>query len=149
MTILNTLFLFINTVLNIYIVISRLEADGKLYVKYEVIGKNNVSVPTHFFKVVVIENDKGEFEMNSFVIPNQSFPENTPLKNFLVPVETIERASGFLLFDGVPKNRLRAINGKKTWWFCEGMTDNSQGLQTARPDTVYHVIHASCYVREF
>lgn len=114
MTILNTLFLFINTVLNIYIVISRLEADGKLYVKYEVIGKNNVSVPTHFFKVVVIENDKGEFEINSFVIPNQSFPENTPLKNFLVPVETIERASGFLLFDGVPKNRLRAINGKKT-----------------------------------
>ena len=114
MAILNTLFLFINTVLNIYIVISRLEADGKLYVKYEVIGKNSVAVPTHFFKVVVIENDKGEFEMNSFVIPNQSFPENTPLKNFLVPVETIERASGFLLFDGVPKNRLRAINGKKT-----------------------------------
>lgn len=95
------------------IVTSRLEPDGKIYIKYEVIGKNNVSVPTHFFKVIVMETDKGEFEMNSFVIPNQSFPENTPLKNFLVPVETIERASGFLLFDGVPKHRIKAINGKK------------------------------------
>lgn len=95
------------------IVTCRLEPDGKVYIKYEVIGKNNVSVPTHFFKVIVMETDKGEFEMNSFVIPNQSFPENTPLKNFLVPVETIERASGFLLFDGVPKHRIKAINGKK------------------------------------
>lgn len=90
-----------------------MEPDGKVYIKYEVIGKNNVSVPTHFFKVIVMETDKGEFEMNSFVIPNQSFPENTPLKNFLVPVESIERASGFLLFDGVPKHRLKTINGKK------------------------------------
>ncbi|XP_062571712.1 endonuclease G, mitochondrial-like [Saccostrea cucullata] len=90
----------------------RVEPDGKLYVKYEVIGKNNVSVPTHFFKVVVMETEKGEFAMNSFVIPNQPFPKNTPLKNFLVPLETIERAAGFLIFDGVPKQRLRIINGK-------------------------------------
>ncbi len=27
------------------------EADGKRYVKYQVIGKNDVAVPTHFFKV--------------------------------------------------------------------------------------------------
>ncbi|XP_048776224.2 endonuclease G, mitochondrial-like [Ostrea edulis] len=89
------------------------EADGKLYVKYEVIGKNHVSVPTHFFKVIVMENDKGEFEMNSFNIPNQKFPENTPLKNFLAPIEAIERAAGFILFEGVPKSRLKTINGKK------------------------------------
>ncbi|XP_061164338.1 endonuclease G, mitochondrial-like [Saccostrea echinata] len=88
----------------------RLEPDGKLYVKYEVIGKNNVSVPTHFFKVVVMENEKGEFAMNSFVIPNQIFPKNTPLKNFEVPVEEIEKAAGFLLFEGVPKHKLKKIN---------------------------------------
>lgn len=29
----------------------RLENDGKLYVKYQVLGKNHVAVPTHFFKV--------------------------------------------------------------------------------------------------
>lgn len=29
----------------------RQEADGKLYVRYQVIGRNHVAVPTHFFKV--------------------------------------------------------------------------------------------------
>lgn len=29
----------------------KLESDGALYVKYKVIGRNNVAVPTHFFKV--------------------------------------------------------------------------------------------------
>lgn len=28
-----------------------MEKDGNLYVKYRVIGKNKVAVPTHFFKV--------------------------------------------------------------------------------------------------
>ena len=41
---------------NVYVVtgplyLPRQEPDGKLYVKYQVIGKNQVSVPTHFFKV--------------------------------------------------------------------------------------------------
>ncbi|CAB4066728.1 ENDOG [Lepeophtheirus salmonis] len=34
------------------------KADGKNYVKYQVIGKNNVAVPTHFFKIVVTESEK-------------------------------------------------------------------------------------------
>ncbi|XP_048759715.2 endonuclease G, mitochondrial-like [Ostrea edulis] len=88
------------------------EADGKLYVKYEVIGKNHVSVPTHFFKVIVMENDKGEFEMNSFKVPNEN-TESTPLTNFLAPIEEIERAAGFMLFEGVPKRKLKKINGMK------------------------------------
>lgn len=29
----------------------RQEADGKLYVRYQVLGRNHVAVPTHFFKV--------------------------------------------------------------------------------------------------
>ena len=35
--------------------ISHMEEDGKMYVKYQVIGQNNVAVPTHFFKVIVGE----------------------------------------------------------------------------------------------
>ena len=31
--------------------ICRTEKSGKAYVKYEVIGHNLVSVPTHFFKI--------------------------------------------------------------------------------------------------
>ncbi|KAL3871843.1 hypothetical protein ACJMK2_039815 [Sinanodonta woodiana] len=91
----------------------RKEGDGKLYVKYEVIGHNHVAVPTHFFKVVLIEDNNGDFEMLSFVLPNQAMPDNTPLKNFLVPVDSIEKAAGLLLFNSLPKTKLKSVNGKK------------------------------------
>lgn len=89
----------------------RTEADGKMYVKYQVIGKNNVAVPTHFFKVVILEKRSGEVELRSYVMPNAPVDENTPLERFLVPVESIERASGLLFVPNIMKrtSSLRAI----------------------------------------
>ncbi|KAK6470850.1 endonuclease G [Huso huso] len=89
----------------------RTEADGKMYVKYQVIGKNNVAVPTHFFKVVILEKRSGEVELRSYVMPNAPVDENTPLERFLVPVESIERASGLLFVTNIMKrtSSLRAI----------------------------------------
>lgn len=89
------------------------ESDGNLYVKYKVIGKNHVAVPTHFFKVALIEKAPHQFELESFLLPNAVIPNDTPLKNFMVPLNSIERAAGFLLFDKVPKNELQLVNGKK------------------------------------
>ncbi|XP_060074699.1 endonuclease G, mitochondrial-like [Ylistrum balloti] len=91
----------------------RREADGRLYIKYPVIGPNNVAVPTHFFKVIAVENVHGDFELMSFVMPNEVIPDSVPIKNFLVPIETIERAGGILLFDKIPKKRFSVINGKR------------------------------------
>lgn len=62
----------------------RKEANGKNYVKYEVIGANNVAVPTHFFKIVVGETENGELHMESYVMPNQVIDDNVPLTNFQV-----------------------------------------------------------------
>ncbi|XP_005092829.1 endonuclease G, mitochondrial [Aplysia californica] len=87
----------------------RKEPDGKLYVKYEVIGANHVSVPTHFFKVVVIENDKGQLELLSFVMPNQPLP-NVKLHHYFMPLEMIERAAGLNFFQNIPKNTFKKIN---------------------------------------
>ena len=97
----------------IFLVFFRREDDGKLYVKYEVIGKNHVSVPTHFFKVVLCETPERTLELLTFVMPNQELPEKIDLKHYLVPLETVERASGLLLFEGIPKQNLKKINGKK------------------------------------
>lgn len=60
------------------------EADGKSYVRYEVIGSNNVAVPTHFYKVVVMETSSGKLEMEAYVMPNQIIENETPLKVFQV-----------------------------------------------------------------
>jgi len=96
-----------------------MEQDGKMYVKYQVIGQNNVSVPTHFFKVIVGETDNKDLELEAFVMPNEQIPDNTPLDNFRVPPDSVERAAGLLFFDRLSKERLSRINGQKTGngWF--------------------------------
>uniref|UniRef100_A0A8C8RTC6 Endonuclease n=1 Tax=Pelusios castaneus TaxID=367368 RepID=A0A8C8RTC6_9SAUR len=89
----------------------RMEADGKMYVKYQVIGKNNVAVPTHFFKVLILEKLGGEIELRPYVMPNSPVEETIPLERFLVPIESIERASGLLFVPNILKrtNHLQAI----------------------------------------
>jgi endonuclease G len=82
-----------------------------MYVKYEVIGSHNVAVPTHFFKVILCEK-QGNYSLFSYVLPNLPCDEKIPLSSYLVPLDSIERAAGFLLFDKLPRNKLKAINGK-------------------------------------
>nr|XP_012220787.1 PREDICTED: endonuclease G, mitochondrial [Linepithema humile] len=93
------------------------EADGKKYVRYEVIGANHVAVPTHFYKVIVGETSDGKLEMEAFVMPNAPIDDNTPLTNFQVPPESIERAAGLLFFDKISRNKLNKVNGKNIGWF--------------------------------
>jgi endonuclease G len=91
----------------------RKEANGKLYVKYEVIGSSNVAVPTHFFKVVVCETGDGKLEMEAYVMPNEVISDETPLESFRVPPESVERAAGLLFFDKINRKMLSKVNGKK------------------------------------
>lgn len=91
----------------------RKEADGKRYIKYEVIGPNSVSVPTHFFKIIVFETAANALAMEAYVLPNQAIDDSTPLKAFLVPPESIERHAGLLFFDRIAKEQLKLVNGKK------------------------------------
>lgn len=62
----------------------KIEADGKSYVRYQVIGTNSVAVPTHFYKVVVCESFDGYLDMEAYVLPNQVISDNTPLNVFQV-----------------------------------------------------------------
>ena len=57
---------------------------GKNYVKYQVIGNNNVAVPTHFFKVLVGELDNHQLEMEAYVLPNEAIPDNVAIASFQV-----------------------------------------------------------------
>lgn len=90
----------------------RKESDGKKYVKYEVIGANNVAVPTHFFKVVLFETTNGILELEAYVMPNQAIDDAIPLTSFQVPPDSIERAAGLLFFDNIGKTKISRVNGK-------------------------------------
>lgn len=92
----------------------QLEPDGKSYVRYEVLGRNRVAVPTHLFKVVVCQR-KSKFELLSYVMPNEWVDPRTPLDQFLAPVEAIERDSGLIIFGGLSRDRFHKINhGRET-----------------------------------
>ncbi|CAE6446861.1 unnamed protein product [Rhizoctonia solani] len=93
------------------------DPDGKYRVTYEVIGNPpNVSVPTHFAKVVLGSRPSSpsapqlaEVSLGAFVLPNAEIPDETPLTKFIVPVEAVERAAGLALFSEEIKNSSKHI----------------------------------------
>ena len=63
------------------------EEKDKKFVTYQVIGENEVAVPTHFFKVVLSKD-----EVWAYVIPNQ--PETGALDEYRFSVDKLEKISG-------------------------------------------------------
>lgn len=72
------------------------ESDGKKYVKYEVIGKNNVAVPTHFFKVLFLEKPSGRIETQAYILPNVPIAANKSLTDFATTLQKVEHVAGIL-----------------------------------------------------
>lgn len=88
--------------------------DGKWRISYEVIGNPpNVAVPTHFYKVVYGEdsptNPGCKVALGAFVLPNAQIPNSKSLKDFEVPLEAIERASGLTFADKLPLERRKRL----------------------------------------
>jgi endonuclease G, mitochondrial len=88
--------------------------DGKWRVSYEVIGSPpNVAVPTHFYKVIFGEETPnhatGRVAVGAFVLPNASIPSHKSLRDFEVPVEAIERASGLTFGQRLPEARRKQL----------------------------------------
>lgn len=86
--------------------------DGKWRVSYEVIGSPpNVAVPTHFYKVIVAEDGStgGPVAVGAFVLPNAVIHNKTPLTEFVVPLEVVERASGLEFLKTLPNIRKKEL----------------------------------------
>ena len=88
------------------------DRNGKWKVEYEVIGNPpNVSVPTHFYKVIFAEDGRtgGNVSLGAFVLPNQPIDNNKSLRDFEVPVEAVERASGLEFASKLPALRKKSL----------------------------------------
>jgi endonuclease G, mitochondrial len=70
------------------------DKDGKRYVKYQVIGSNDIAVPTHFFKVLRLEKSSGSTDTQAFLVPNEPITTNTAIDSFKVNLDKIERVAG-------------------------------------------------------
>lgn len=99
--------------------------DGNLYVTYRVLGNNHISVPTHYFKVFLVETNNGKLELEAFLMPNDKFNDPPPpLDDFRVNLDrldVIERASGIIFFDEVSRNKLEAPKS-----LAEGFVDGDK-----------------------
>uniref|UniRef100_A0A6A7FN34 Nuclease EXOG n=1 Tax=Hirondellea gigas TaxID=1518452 RepID=A0A6A7FN34_9CRUS len=96
------------------------EVDGKNIMQYEVIGSNEVAVPTHLYKVLVTEDKQGAKAMAAFLVPNEPIVPDQPLKHFQVPLESLEKIVGFTFYDKLDRGStsdLCEVDG------CEIMTD--------------------------
>ena len=91
--------------------------DGEVWVRYRVIGRNHVAVPTHFFKVALSlpsnpghldsdgsgGGDGGPMLLSAWLVPNKAEAGRAPPASFLVPVEVIERLVGFRFYPHIPR----------------------------------------------
>jgi endonuclease G len=61
--------------------------------RYEVIGNDNVAVPTHFYKIVVDANDPLEIQALAFLLPNEPIVDRD-IGDFLSSIDQIEELTG-------------------------------------------------------
>ncbi|XP_033098064.1 nuclease EXOG, mitochondrial-like [Anneissia japonica] len=74
-----------------------LKEDGKLFMKYEVVGAHQVAVPTHLYKIVTVENTSSKLVgVGAFIVPNQPISsDHANLTEYQVPLEDLEKKTGF------------------------------------------------------
>lgn len=90
---------------NLYVVTGALyesHSDRK-YSKYRMIGSNRITVPTHFYKVLLYEERNGALLMEAYVVPNSmQVWENERLEQFRFEIDRLdilERLTGLKYFD--------------------------------------------------
>lgn len=65
------------------------QKNGKKIVSYEVIGPNDVAVPTHYFKIII----SNHFD-EAYILPNEHINSKTSLEDFKTTIDKIEKLSG-------------------------------------------------------
>ncbi|KAG9476504.1 nuclease EXOG, mitochondrial [Eleutherodactylus coqui] len=79
--------------------------DGKKTVTYQVIGKDDVAVPTHLYKVILARKEPSDETLaeGAFIVPNSPITFQHQLSEYQVPLEILEKVSGLVFFPQVDK----------------------------------------------
>jgi len=72
-------------------------------------------VPHEYFKSILIENNRGKFDLWSFMIPNEE--SNNSLESYLVPTSKIERFAGLFLWERLMGSEIEKLkNATNKMW---------------------------------
>lgn len=100
---------------NVYVIsgpimVPETQEDGKKFVKYQVIGNNEVAVPTHLFKVIIVEDKHGTpTAIGSFVVPNEPIGYEHHLKEYEVELSALEHTLGVRLLPKLKTQSLQSL----------------------------------------
>ncbi len=81
------------------------------------IGKESVSVPKYFYKIL-LDNSRGEYKTIAFLIPHED--SEKPLNKFVVSIDKIEKLTNIDFFPRLPdeiENKLEQSSDYKGWSF--------------------------------
>ncbi|XP_053321998.1 nuclease EXOG, mitochondrial [Spea bombifrons] len=84
------------------LVLPETQEDGRKRVSYQVIGKDDVAVPSHLYKVILArQQDSAEaLAVGAFVVPNIPIGFDRQLPEYQVQLEELEKMSGLIFFPG-------------------------------------------------
>lgn len=90
---------------------------GVLEPNLDAIGKEHVSVPKYFYKVL-IDRVNDEYKAIGFLVPHKE--SDKPLYSFVVPIDTIEKMTGIDFFSRLPdtiESKIEKSADYKQWSF--------------------------------
>lgn len=90
---------------------------GVLQGELESIGKEDVSVPKYFYKIL-IDNSRGEYKAVAFLMPHEE--SDLPLNTFVVSIDEIEKMTKIDFFPNLPdeiENKIESKTDYKGWSF--------------------------------
>lgn len=83
--------------------------SAKKFVKYQVLGDNNVAVPTHLYKIILVEDPLLDWPMiGAFVVPNKPI-QNVNLDDFEVEIEEIEKQVGVRFHQELDRTEVKSL----------------------------------------
>ena len=81
-------------------------------VSYQVIGKDLVAIPTHFFKIIVDANNKDNITALAFLMPNKDL-RGHDLSEFLISIDNIQKLTGLDFLSALPADQQEKIESAK------------------------------------
>lgn len=86
-------------------------------VSYNVIGENNVAVPTHFYKIIVDINDQDNIRVLAFLMPNKAIKDGE-IVQYLTSIDFIEKLTGLDFLSSLPgeiQDKIENEVSEKIW----------------------------------
>ena len=93
------------------------DTDGDGIMKFQLIGKSRVAVPTHCFMILVTKDSAGKLDAIAFLLPNEKL-KTSDLDQHLVSIHHIEWLTGLDFLNKLPaeeQNELESTSAKELW----------------------------------